>query len=121
MELGAHDVVVVASQDADAVSRLPVPDADGLIVRGADNPRILVVEKRGAYVVQMAEEREQALALLVVPDFDLVIVTARDEQRPLTVERDTANRTFKKSIQKRKSLRRRGDKAARERVRERRD
>ena len=34
MELGAHHVVVVAGQDADALPALPVPDPDGLIVRG---------------------------------------------------------------------------------------
>ena len=30
MEHAAHDVVVVPSEDRDAVAALPVPDADGL-------------------------------------------------------------------------------------------
>ena len=30
MELGAHDVVVVAGDDGHAVARLPVPDSDRL-------------------------------------------------------------------------------------------
>ena len=30
MEHAAHDVVVVPGEDGDAVSALPVPDADGL-------------------------------------------------------------------------------------------
>ena len=34
VELGAHDIVVVASEDADALSALPVPDPHGLIIRG---------------------------------------------------------------------------------------
>ena len=72
MKLCAHDVVIVSGNDANAVARLPVPDANGLVIGAAQNPRILVMEKGGANVVQMAEQREEAPALLVVPHFDLV-------------------------------------------------
>jgi len=34
VELGAHDVVVVPSEDGDASPGLPVPDPDSLVVRG---------------------------------------------------------------------------------------
>ena len=73
------------------ISRLPIPYANGLIVRGADYPRVFVVEKCGAYVVQVAEQREQALALLVVPHFDFVVVAARHKQRLLTVKRNASH------------------------------
>lgn len=68
MELRAHHVVVVSGQDTDARSRLPVPDADGLIIRRTQHPGILVVEHGGANVVQVTEQGEDAALLLVVPD-----------------------------------------------------
>lgn len=40
VEGGAHDVVVVARQYRDAGARLPVPDADGLVVRRGDDPGV---------------------------------------------------------------------------------
>jgi len=75
MEQSAHDIVVVASQNGDASARLPVPDANGLVVAGADNPGILVVELHGADVVEVAQEGEEAAVELVVPHLDFVIVT----------------------------------------------
>ena len=42
VEGGAHDVVVVAGQDMDALARLPVPNANGLVVRSRQNPRVPV-------------------------------------------------------------------------------
>eukprot|EP00955_Chlamydomonas_euryale_P057079 356656-Chlamydomonas_euryale.AAC.5 len=63
----AHDIVVVASQHRDARARLPVPDADGLVIRRRDNPRRLHMELDRANVVEMSEEREEAAAQLVVP------------------------------------------------------
>lgn len=75
MEQGTHDVVIVTSQNGDACARLPVPDADGLVVAGADNPWVLVVELDGADVIKVSEESEEAPVELVVPDLNLVIVT----------------------------------------------
>ena len=67
MEVCAHDIVVVPGEHADAVARLPVPDADGLVIRRADNPRRLLVEVRCANVVQVASQGEDAASHLVVP------------------------------------------------------
>ena len=67
MEHAAHDVVVVSGEDGDAVAALPVPDADGLVVGGGEDPGVLVVEHRGPDVVQVAHQVEQATLLLVVP------------------------------------------------------
>jgi hypothetical protein len=39
VELRAHDVVVVPCEHGDARARLPVPDADRLVVRGAANKK----------------------------------------------------------------------------------
>ena len=68
MKLSTHDVVVVAGENADARPRLPVPDPNGLIVGGRENPGVFVVEHRRPDVVQMAQQVEQASLLLIVPD-----------------------------------------------------
>lgn len=47
----------------DAGARLPVPDADGLVVAGADDPGVLVVELHRPDVVQVAQQREETPAL----------------------------------------------------------
>jgi len=93
MELGAHHIVVVARQHADAVARLPVPDADGLIVGGAQNPRVFVVEGHRTHVVQMGQQGEDAAALLVVPHLDLVIISAGNEKGHLLVEGHASHRS----------------------------
>merc|ERR1719348_2118318 len=86
MELRAHDIVVVAREYGDAVPALPVPDAHSLVVRGGEDPGVLVVEEGGADVVQVAQQGEDAPALLVVPHLDLVVVTPAHEQRLLLVK-----------------------------------
>jgi len=53
---------------------LPVPDADGLVVAGADNPGVLVVELDDADVVEVSEESEEAHVELVVSYLNLVII-----------------------------------------------
>ena len=70
MEHAAHDVVVVAGEDGDAVAALPVPDADGLVVGGREDPGVLVVEHGGPDVVEVAHQVEQAPLLLVVPHLE---------------------------------------------------
>lgn len=77
-----------------AIARLPVPDTNGLIIRGAHNPRILVVKERCSNVIQMTEQREKTLSLLIVPDFDFVVVTTRHKQWLLTMKRYTTNRPY---------------------------
>lgn len=94
MKLRAHHIVIVSRENADASTALPVPDPDSLIVRGAEDPRILVMEDRRPDVVEMPEKREYASSLLVIPDLDLVVVTAGNEQRLLIVEAYAANWTI---------------------------
>ena len=73
--------MVVAGQDRYACPRLPVPDADGLVIAGADNPGVLIVKLYSSDVVQVAQQCEQTSPELVVPNFDLVVVSTRDKQR----------------------------------------
>ena len=94
MELGAHHIVVVACQDRDAAPALPVPDADGLVVRGGEDPWVLMVKHRGADVIQVAEQVEEATLLLVVPHLDLVVVPAGDKEGLLVVEADAPDRAL---------------------------
>lgn len=86
MELGAHYVVIVPGQHANASATLPVPDSDGLIVRSAEDPGILLMEHSGPDVIEMTQQGEDASTLLVVPNLDLVIVAPGNEQRLLIVE-----------------------------------
>lgn len=81
MELGAHDVVVVACHCAEQRAVLPVPYPDRLVVTSTDNPRELVVEEDGTNVVQVAVEGKEAAPSLKGPDLDLVVVTAGNEER----------------------------------------
>ena len=93
VELGAHHVVVVPGQDRDAVPALPVPDADGLVVAGGQDPWVLVVEHRRSDVVKMAQKGENATPLFIVPHFDLVVVTTAYKKRLNFVEVDSPHRS----------------------------
>ena len=69
--------MIVASKHGDTSPRLPVPNADSLIVTSTHNPGVLVVELDSADVVEMAEKSEKAPVCFVVPDFNLVIITCK--------------------------------------------
>ena len=47
VEARAHDVVVVAGEDGHALPRLPVPQADGLVVRRRQDPGVVL--RQGLY------------------------------------------------------------------------
>ena len=64
--------MVVPGEDADASPGLPIPDPDGLVVRGGENPGVLVVEHSRADVVQVAQKSEQTTPQLVVPHLSRV-------------------------------------------------
>jgi len=81
MKLGAHGVVVVASHCAYQRAILPVPYSYCLVIGRRENPGMLVVEKDGTDVVQVAVQSEQASSSLVRPYFDFVVIAARDKQR----------------------------------------
>ena len=95
MKVGAHDVVIVAGEHGDAGARLPIPNANGLVVAGTQDPRILVVKLHGADVVEMAEQCEQTAPLLVVPHFDFVVVAARHKQWLRVMKAHAAHRSYK--------------------------
>lgn len=73
---------------------LPVPDANGLVVRGRNDPGKLVVEEDGADIVEMAIEGEEAATSLKRPDLDLVVITTRHEEGLRLVEVDASYRTI---------------------------
>lgn len=112
--------MIVAGQHRNASARLPIPDANGLIVGGAQNPRIFVMEECRSDVIQMTEQCEDAAAFFVIPELkfgktgehklvgrlcypikgkenrsrtylDFEIITARNEQRLLIVETNASN------------------------------
>lgn len=74
VEGGAHDVVVVTCEDAQAGATLPIPNADGLVVGSRYHPGVLVVEVHSPDVVQMAHEGEKAPPGFVVPHLNLVVI-----------------------------------------------
>ncbi len=68
MKNGTHDIMVVSGENGYAVSGLPIPDSDRLIVGGTDDPGIFGMEKRRPDVVQMPEKGENASPLLIIPN-----------------------------------------------------
>lgn len=66
----------MASKNRDLATVLPVPDSDGLVVTGGNNPGQVVVELDSANVVNVPVEREHAFLRLVAPNLDQVIVTS---------------------------------------------
>lgn len=66
----------MTSKDGYTRTILPVPDADGLVVRCGYNPRALMVEVDSSDVVEMAVECENASSEFVIPDLDLVVIAA---------------------------------------------
>ena len=80
MKLSAHSVVVVPRHGAEQRAVLPVPYPNRLIIRGADNPRELMVEEDGPNVIQVPVQCEQTPPRLVRPHLDLVVITTRYEQ-----------------------------------------
>lgn len=91
MELCAHDIVVMTGQDSDTVTRLPVPDTDGLIVGTTEDPWVFVVEVDSTNVIQVSCECELTATRLVVPDFDLVVISCGYEQRLRRMKSNTTN------------------------------
>lgn len=83
--------MIVSGENGDTSSRLPVPNANRLIVAGAHDPRVLVMELYGANVIEVSKESEQAPVKLVVPDLDFVIITSGDEEWLGEVEMDGAD------------------------------
>lgn len=68
MEHGAHNIMIVAGEYRDTSSRLPIPNTNRLIVRCAQYPWILMMEKCCTDIVQMSKQCEYAAAFFVVPE-----------------------------------------------------
>lgn len=94
VELGAHDVVAVACEDAHLGPVLVIPDPDGLVIGGGEDPGEFGVELDGADVVDVSGEGEETLLLAVVPALDLVVVPPRDEEGLGEVEVDSPDGTL---------------------------
>ena len=62
MELRTHDVVVGTSEDSDAFARLPIPNTEGLVIRGTDDPWILMVELNSTNLIQMIKQCKDTTA-----------------------------------------------------------
>ena len=83
--------MVMASEHANARPALPIPDAQGLVVRRTHNPWLFPVELDRADVVQVPQQGEQAAAQLVVPNLDLVVVSPTAEQGLCRMEIDATD------------------------------
>mmetsp|Transcript_7624 Transcript_7624/g.18433 ORF Transcript_7624/g.18433 Transcript_7624/m.18433 type:complete len:242 (+) Transcript_7624:3479-4204(+) len=96
MEGRTHHIVVVTRQDAQTGTFVEIPQSQGLIVTGGQNPRKLRrigVELDRANVIEMPQQREKASSQLVIPDLDFVIVTSANDQRFGFVKINSSNRS----------------------------
>jgi hypothetical protein len=71
--------MIVTSQHGNTSPRLPVPNADSLIVTSTHNPWVFVVKLDSADIIKMPEKSEKTPVSFVVPNFNLVIIPSRDE------------------------------------------
>lgn len=76
----------VPRNESDAITGLPVPYPNSLIIGARQDPWIFVVKEDSPNVVQVPGEGEKALPRFVIPDPDLVVVTSRNEERLRVVE-----------------------------------
>mmetsp|Transcript_33211 Transcript_33211/g.93100 ORF Transcript_33211/g.93100 Transcript_33211/m.93100 type:complete len:269 (+) Transcript_33211:2194-3000(+) len=94
MKLRAHDVMNVSRQCGNTLPGLPVPDKNGLVVGGAQDPGTNFVELDGSNIVKMFGKCKQTLPHLVVPHLNVEVVAPRHEQRLSGVEAHSPHRTF---------------------------
>ena len=94
MPHGRHDVVGVTGEDGETGAGLPVPYAEGLVVRGREDPWELVVKKDGANVVEVSVEGKETFLEFPVPYFNFVVVAARDKEGLGGMEVDASDRAF---------------------------
>ena len=93
MELGAHHVMGVSSENGEGTPILPVPYSYCLVVTGRNNPRQFCMELHCSHIVQVTLQSEHALLDLVVPHLDKVVVASRHEHRLGIVEADSSDRS----------------------------
>lgn len=84
----------VTSHCVDAFSRLPIPDANGLIIRTWQYPRQVRVELYSTNIVCMVRHREQTASLFVVPHLNAVIISSRNKHGLRWMKGNTSNRTY---------------------------
>lgn len=115
VELGTHNIMVMASENRDTGSALPVPNAYGLVVWGTEDPWVFMVEDSGTNVVHVPRKSELAATKLIIPYlsqriiiklscitdnwkvmsyFDLVIISTRNEKWLLAVKANASNRAI---------------------------
>ena len=93
VELGAHHVMGVSSENGEGTPILPVPYSHCLVVTGRNNPRQFRMELNCSYIVQVTLQSEHALLDFVVPHLDKVVVASRHEHRLGIVEADSSDRS----------------------------
>lgn len=78
-----HDVMIVAGQDTETSSLLKIPQPQGLIITGGQDPgklRRVGMELDGANIIQMAQQGKETASQLVIPNLDFVIVATTDNE-----------------------------------------
>lgn len=97
--------MIMAGQDSDGISRLPIPDTNCLIIGGRNNPWVTAMEESCSNIIQVTKQSECAFPLLVIPDLqpffifvyylspylDFVVVSSRNEDWLLEVEINATN------------------------------
>jgi hypothetical protein len=72
-------------ENSKTISRLPVPDADSLVVRTTQNPRQIVrMELDCTHIIQMPAQRIENM--LEIPHTDLVVIATTRKHAPRRVE-----------------------------------
>ena len=92
-------VVIVSGEDSQTVARLPIPDANCLVI-GTQNPRQVIRMKLDRpHIIQMSTQRVQNM--FEIPDLDFIVVSATCKHTSRGVKINGADRTimFFKPIQ----------------------
>ena len=92
--------MIVSGEDGQTVARLPIPDANCLVIGTTQNPRQVIRMKLDRpHIIQMSTQRVQNM--LEIPDLDFIVVSATCKHTSRGVKINRANRTimFFKPIQ----------------------
>lgn len=76
MELGAHNVMRMASYYINTISALVVPNSHGLVIGGRKYPGQFVMEICGPHIIDVAFKGKQAPFLFIIPDSHIATIGA---------------------------------------------
>jgi len=94
--------VIVSGEDSQTVARLPIPDANCLVIGTTQNPRQVIRMKLDRpHIIQMSTQRVQNM--LEIPDLDFVVVSTACKHTSGGVKINRADRAivFFKPVQQR--------------------